>query len=260
MPSFIVSNLPEKTRFMHETQTKWRKKNWESTLKNHSNDLETLLSVIDLFDIWKNRLPRKDVTRSLSREIYTDAYYSIHLACFGLYKNAYISLRSQFETAMRLIYFSNHPVEYELWQSGNEKWRGDLLKGSDVWGQNFKYFVYVPEIGELEGRISSQNDNLWLTKGNSPKLKEIYSKLSKHVHSVGPYLQTRSGRLSTKYNQDEFKSWHEMFNDVQKYINILFALCFVDRFKNMPASERDQILDLAIGSDYKDLVKQVCGL
>lgn len=258
MPSFKVSDLPEKTRIMHETQTKWRKKNWEDTLKNHSSDLENLMSLIELFDIWKNRLPRKDVTRSLSREIYTDAYYSIHLACLGLYKNAYMSLRSQFETAMRLIYFSNHPVEYELWQGGEEKWMGDLLKGSDVWGQNFKYFIYIPEINELERRIT-QND-LWLTKGNSPKLREIYSKLSKHVHSVGPYLQTRSGSLSIKYNQDEFNSWGEMFSDVQKYINILFALCFSDRFKNLPTYEREQILDLAIGVDYKALIKQICGL
>jgi hypothetical protein len=259
MPSFKVSNLPEKTRVMHETQTKWRKKNWEDTLKNHSNDLENLISLIGLFDIWKNRLPRKDVTRSLSREIYTDAYFSIHLACFGLYKNAYMSLRSQFETAMRLIYFSNHPVEYKLWQSGDEKWMGDLLKGSDVWGQSFKYFIYIPEISELEERISHK-DNLWLTKGDSPKLREIYGKLSKHVHSVGPYLQTRSGRLSTKYNQNEFETWYEMFSDVQKYISILFALCFAEKFKNMPTHEREQILDLAIGSDYKDLVKRVCGL
>ncbi len=169
-----------------------------------------------------------------------------------------MSLRSQFETAMRLIYFSSHPLEYELWQHGDEKWMGDLLKGSDVWGQNFKYFIYIPEIKALETAIT-QHD-LWLTKGDKPKLKVIYSKLSKHVHSVGPYLQTRSGRLSIKYNEEEFESWHEMFGDVQKYINILFALSFADQFKKMPPDEINQILNIAIGSDYQDLVKQVCNL
>lgn len=258
MPRFKVSNLPEKTRFMHETQTKWRKKNWENTLKHHSNDLENLMSLIELFDIWKNRLPRNDATKSLSREIYSDAYFSIDLACFGLYKNAYMSLRSQFETAMRLIYFSNHPIEYKLWQSGDEKWIGQLLKSSDVWGQNFKYFIFIPEVGRLE-EISPSPLKL-ISNSSNPKLKVVYSKLSKHVHSGGPYLQTKSGRLSPKYNQNEFKSWCEMFSDVQKYINILFSLCFVEQFKNMPTHERDQILNLAIGSDYKNLVKQVCGL
>lgn len=149
MTTFKKSGLHEKTLNMHETQARWRKRNWEDSLKNHSSDLEDLLSLIALFDFWKNRLPR-DAARSLSREIYTDAYFSIHLACFALYKNAYMSLRSQFETAMRLIYFSNHPLEFKMWQSGDEKWIGQLLKGTDVWGRDFKYFSYIPEIRKLE--------------------------------------------------------------------------------------------------------------
>jgi hypothetical protein len=254
MPTFKISDLPDKTKTMHSTQNRWRKRNWEDTLKNEANDLEDLLSLIEVFDIWKNRLPKDDATKSLSREIFADAYMSIHLAGFGLYKNAYMSLRSQLETAMRLIYFSNHLLEYKLWQDGDEKWIGDLLKGSDVWGQNFKYFLYIPEVNQLEDKLQQ---GLKLING-SAKLKEIYSKLSKHVHSGGPFLQTRKGHLSSKYSQAEFDSWIEIYKDVQKYINILFALCFSDYFKKMPADERDSILNLAIGVDYKDFVKQIC--
>ncbi len=257
MPSFRIENLPEKTLIMHKTQARWRKKNWEDSLKNHGTDLEELLSIIDLFDFWKNHLPRNDATKYLSKEIYTDAYFSIHLACFGLYKNAYMSLRSQLETTLRLIYFSNHLLEFTWWQNGKEKWIGDLLKGSDVWGQNFKYFTHIPEIEKLE-EISSPEHRL--IKGNSPKLKIIYSELSKYVHSVGPFLQTRHGRLSTKYSQNDFKSWYKMFRNVHKYINILLVLCFPEQFKKMLPHEIDQILDLAIGDDYKDLVKEACNL
>jgi hypothetical protein len=258
MPSFRIADLPDKTKTMHQTEARWRKKNWNDSLKNHGNDLEELLSLIQLFDVWKNRLPRNnEAIKCLSREIYTDGYMSIHLACFGLYKSSYMSLRSQFETAMRLIYFATHPLEFKLWIGGDEKWIGGLLKGRDVWGESFKYFVFIPEIAQLE---ASPNNNLWLTKGDSPKLRETHSKLSKYVHSGGPFLQTRSGRLSPKYNQDEFTSWCKMFKDVQMYINILFALCFSDQFRKMPSHERDQIMNLAIGADYRDIVKQVCGL
>lgn len=243
---------------MHIAQTRWRKKIWEDTLRNHPTDIEHLLSLIELFDIWKNRLPRIDVTRYLMKELYMDAYFSIHQSCFGLYKYAHMSLRSQFETTLRLMYFVNHPIEYELWKTGNEKWMGDLLKGSDVWGQSFKYFFHIENITELENRIT-QND-LWLTKGNNPTLRRIYSKLSKHVHSVGPYFQTRSGRLSPKYNEDDFAEWKDMFIEVQKYMNILLALCFSDRLDKMVPSEIDRIFDLAIGPDYKILIKQICNI
>lgn len=257
MPLFKKADIPEKSQIMHSSQNRWRKKNWEDSLKNQGNKLEDLLSLIEVFDTWKNRLPKDDATKSLSREIYSDAYMSIHLACFGLYKNAYMSLRSQLETALRLIYFSSHPLEYKLWLDGDEKWIGDLLRSSDVWGTNFKYFMYIPEVNKLENTL---NQNLRLINSNTAKLKDVYGKLSKHVHSGGPFLQTRQGHLSPKYNQPEFDLWYGIYKDVQKYINILFALCFLDSFKKMPAGESDLILNLAIGSDYKDLVKQICGM
>lgn len=257
MAKLKIADLPDKTKIMHTTQNKWRKKNWEDTLRNKTIDLENLLSLIEVFDIWKNRLPKDDATKSLSREIFADAYMSIHLACFGLYKNAYMSLRSQLETAMRLIYFSNHPLEYRLWIGGDEKWIGDLLKGSDVWGLNFKYFLYIPTVNQLEDDLPQSNK---LINGSSPKLKELYSKLSKHVHSGGPFLQTRRGQLSQKYNQVEFDAWSILFKDVQKYINILFALCFSETFKKMPGHETNLILDLVIGVDYKTSIRNICSI
>ena len=124
-------------------------------------------------------------------------------------------------------------------------------------GEGFSYFTFVPEIADFEDNLPN---NLWLFKGNNPKLKTLYSTLSKYVHSGGPFLQTRTGRFTPKYDQDEFLAWCETFKTVQKYVNILFVLCFIEGFKKMSAAERDQILQLAIGNDYKEPIKQVCGL
>lgn len=262
MPQFKVDSLTEKAKLMHNAQLQWRNRNWKETLSSNCAQLEELLALIELLDIWKIYLPKSDTVKQLRKEIVSDAYGSIHLACFGLYKYAYMSLRSQFETAARLIYFSSHPQEYELWKSGNEQWT-KLLKSSDVWGNNWTYFSYFfAEVEKLNNipAIMAHNYALSLDKGNSPKLQGVYRKLSKYVHSVGPALQTRSGRLSPKYDQTEFTEWNNVFKDVQKYVNILFALCFVDEFKKMIPTEREQILDQAIGVAYKEPVKQVCGL
>ncbi len=257
MSYFKISDLSAKTKIMHDTQTKWRDKNWKESLKKHNSEIEELLSLIALFDIWRNRLPQKEAIKILAREIYTDAYFSIHFSCFGLYKYAHMSLRSVFETSLRLIYFSNHQLEFEWWKSGEEKWIRDLLKGMDVGGQEFKYFAYIPQIKIFEENCSQ---NKRLLKGDNPKLKVIYSKLSKHVHSVGPYLQTRHGTLSPKYNLNEFQDWYKIFKEVHRYVNILLALCFAEKFKNMPPVDRNNILDKAVGMDYKENLKFACGL
>jgi len=68
MSRFKISDLPENTRMMHETQRGWRNKNWRDSLRNHSNDLEDLLSLIALFDYWATRLPSNDATSTRRRK------------------------------------------------------------------------------------------------------------------------------------------------------------------------------------------------
>ena len=188
-----------------------------------------------------------------------DAYVSIHFSCFGLYKSAYMCLRSEFETVLRLIYFSNHPIEFKWWQDGNEKWIKDLLKGSDVWGNQYSYLRHIKEIQSFDELNTRSNEKFF---GENGKLKLIYSTLSKHVHSVAPYLQTkRSGSFSPKYNKDEFEKWYDNYKKIQQYINIFLALGFPDKFKKMPTQERDKILDIGIAStQYKTNVKQTLSI
>lgn len=256
---FNLNNLSDRTKIMHETQAKWRDKNWKNALKNNDSKIEELLEKIELLDIWRSGLPNNEVVKSLMREIYMDAYVSIHFSCFGLYKSAYMCLRSEFETILRLIYFSNHPVEFKWWKDGNEKWIRDLLKGSDVWGNQYSYLRHINEIKSFDELNTMPNEKFF---GDNGKLKLIYSTLSKHVHSIAPYLQTkRSGSFSPKYIQDEFDKWYENFKNVQIYINTLLALGFPENFKKLSITERNKILDIGISSlHYKNNVKQTLGI
>ena len=138
---------------------RWRQQSWQNSLNNHAKELEELLTIIDLYGLWKNRWPRNDATKILSNEIYTDAYMSIHLACYGLYKNAYMSLRSQFETALRLAYFSEHSL--------------DLNFGSPVMRNGFNYSLKVPMFGDKSSNIS------FLSR-NGGVLKIVFRKTTAH--------------------------------------------------------------------------------
>lgn len=256
MANVDTSNFGEHLQFMYDAEARWRDENWRTTISEHSSDIDQMLSIIETFDKWIDCLPSENEAKNLlGREIYTDANLSIHLACFGLYKASYMSLRSQLETAMRLIYFLDHPREFNLWHAGDIQWIKELLAGSDVWGREYKYFKLFPGINRFEQDGAAPKE-LWLIRGNS-NLREIYHQLSRHVHSGGPYLQTR-GSLAPSYSFDDFSKWHGAFLTVQKHINMLFALCFPEYFAEMDPTDRDIIFDRAIGRENEAYILAAC--
>lgn len=44
---------------------------------------------------------------------------------------------------------------------------------------------------------------------------------------------------------------------IQAYINILLTLGFKDVFCKMSQTEKDKILNIGIGDDFKDIVKEI---
>jgi len=251
MTKFRVSDLPTETKTTHENQNKWRKKNWQKTLKEHKQDIEKLLKKNSLFDIWSTKLQQNDVAKKLIPEIFMDAYISIHFAGYGLYKYAHMSLRSELETALRLVFFSTHPIEFEWWSDGNE-WYRDNVAG-DVWGRGYLYFEQLDNIKEFE---KSCEDN----KKLFGRVKKVNKKLSKFIHTSAVHFQTRPDRISPKYDSDKFREWYKTYEKVQTYINIILALGFADKFKDMTNTQRNKILDTGMDAYYKEKVKRILGL
>ncbi len=252
MTTFRVADLPTETRTTHESQNKWRRKNWEKTLKEHKENIEELLKKISLFDVWSNKLQDNDVAVRLIPEIFMDAYISIHLAGYGLYKYACMSLRSELETALRLVFFSTHPVEFKWWSDGNEGYRSGL-KIKEVWGESYNYFEQLDNIKEFEKLC---DDNKKLFGG----IRGVYKTLSKFIHSGAGHFQTRPDRVSPKYKLEEFKSWIKTFKEVQEYINILFALSFYEEFKKLNVTDQKKIKEMGIESSYyRENLEKVLG-
>ena len=256
MVVFKIGNLPTEVKNIHESQNKWRGKNWKETLKKHSQDIEKLLKKINLFDIWSNKLQTIPATKALIREIFMDAFISIHFAGYALYKYANMCLRSELEMALRLIFFSTHPTEFKWWTEGNE-WYRKSQNYPDVWGRSYHYFEYLDNIKEFE-ELCDEDKKLF--GGSGIDIKKIHKILSKSIHSGAGYFQTRPDRISPKYNISEFNNWHKIYEKVQSYINILLVLSFKDKFKDMTPVQKNKILDRGMDNYHKERVKQVIGL
>ena len=250
-----IKDLSTETKKMHESQNKWRRRNWEKTLKENKESIEKLISKINLFDIWSNKLLKIPPAKLLLREIFMDAYISIHFAGFGLYKYAHMCLRSELETALRLIYFSTHNVEFNWWSEENE-WYREKRNWPDVWGRGYEYFVQLGEIKDFE-KLCDDNRKLF---GGDTGISGIHKELSKFIHSGAGHLQTRSDRVSPKYDSNEFRKWQKTHEIVQIYIHIILALGFAGKFKDMTSTQRNKILNIGMNDYYKERVKSALNL
>jgi len=238
MSSFRIEDLPDLLKTTHESQDNWRKSNWEKTLKDHNDELENLLKKIDILNTWSNKLQGSKPAEKLIPEIFIDAYMSLHLACFGLYKYAHMCLRSESETVLRLVFFSTHPIEFEWWNEGNE-WYIEGNKQTDVWGPGYEYFNQLKSIKDFD-KLCDADKKLFSTKKTG--IRGIHKKLSKFIHSGAGYLQTRVDRLSPEYDLEKFKIWIDTAKKIQEYINITLILGFPEKFKELRRSERREII------------------
>lgn len=243
-----IDKLPTLTKAMFSGQKTWSENNWSLTLDKHSSDTENLLEKINILDIWSNALQDSEPTRKLIPEIFLDGYMAVHFACTGLYKYAYICLRAQLETGLRLVYFSAHSVEFKWWLDGNEWYRSGLQK--DVWGEGYSYFTNLDLIKKFD-----KDKELFV------RIKNSYSRLSKYVHSSPESFQTRPGSISPKYNIGQFKIWLDMSNEILDYINLIFILSFYDKFISLSHTEQKTILEKGImDKKFKAKLKEVLTL
>jgi len=250
--TFNENDLAAETKSMHLSQERWRNKNWKETLQSHGSDIEKLMVKISFFEKWENVLQKDLVFKLLIPEIYIDAWTSIHLACFGMYKYANMSLRSELENSLRLIFFCTHPTEFSWWMNGNENY-GKRRQSSHVWGNSYEYFQELETIKKLKNLCGKNNKSLFEGKDSIGK---IYNKLSKSIHSGVGHFQTSPDRMTPKYRKGEFNQWKDSFTIVQENINTLLVTQFFKEFKKLTDLEKSEVLKKVIGKYYAPKLKK----
>lgn len=256
MKSFKPDKLPQLTKIMYDSQQKLNVNNWESTLKVNQNKVENCLEKIKVFDSWRNKLKdaHGEIAKSLIQETFLDAYMSVHFACMALYKQAHVSLRTELETALRLVYFSTHPVEFKWWREDK-----DYFHGKHVWGERFDYFRNLEYFQRFEekSRIKLfETDN----KNNPFNIGKIYKILSKYVHSGFPAFLTTMQSVAPAYKRADFNTWVVNFKEVQKCVNTILALGFPTEFKSLGVDSERKVLRVIGERSYKQGLKQALEL
>jgi hypothetical protein len=142
------------------------------------------------------------------------------LACSGGWRYALKSLRSFIENSLSFLYFKDHPVELERWQTG--KFR---IGFSD----SISYLEAHPRLHGFKG------ESLGLGS-----LKKEYGTLSRAVHaSGGDFRMTKQGEVNRVFLGDGIRlnKWATRESDTVNAVNTLYLFFFRDLLKG--ASERN---------------------
>jgi hypothetical protein len=235
---------------LYITFTKWSGTSWKTTITNHTQDLEAIDEKIPLFDFWTNKLSKSSVSKKMFPEIISDSYISIHFSCVGLYKYSIMSLRSELESVLRLIYFDKHPVEYNWWIKGKE-FDGFFAK-KHVWGENFSYFDNIENVKKFyKFSKFSQTGKLF------NDIKNLYGDLSQYVHTSAHTFNTKKGKLSPTYDKDSFILWLGKYNAVQSFVHTSLILNYLDEFNASSPNQKKKIIDKGISiKEYRDKIQK----
>ncbi len=251
MARFALSKLKPETRGMYESLSAFKRRNIKKTLCEHDSEIEESLEMLGSLEIWNNELRQTSVATNLLPEIWMDGYVSISFAMMGLYKYANTSLRSSIETTLRLVYFVNHPVEYEWWKK-EINWHTQY-SFTDVYGRKYEYFARIFQAFEKE----CSPDKKALFGDDGQCLKTFYGALSGFIHTSPRRFQTKPTMFSPRYDIGRFNEWLTSYKQTQTYINVLLALAFPAELKNMHVGHRSKVLEKGMLTYYRDKVKKV---
>lgn len=206
--------------------------NISETLKNNNTDISKLITKIELIDNWNN--VKLDINCiKLLHEVKYDLITSIQFASMGIYRNAFISLRSALELGISFVKFVDDNYHYMLWCKNkyNITWSSLISKDDGV--LTIKYLNLFSDIDE--NKINLIRD----------RVDESYSICSESVHGKFIYMQTfYDTRLN--YDSHRFDVFIKTFNDIVDSLNIMYALRFSQDIDKMNG-ENKIILEEIIG-------------
>lgn len=136
---------------------------------------------------------------------------------YGMYRQAYSSLRLAFELGLGAIHFSVHKLEHNEWIAGNNdiKWSKLIDVDNGVISERFSN-AFFPELKDL-------------MKDYNNKAKKIYRKLSEFVHGNNA-TWTKSG-LALTYNEDLKKEYYNLYSTVSEILIFLMCCRYLKTFK-----------------------------
>lgn len=198
-----------------------------------------MLLYLDILDIW-SRNTQEHPCNAVLKEVCYDMLSSIYISSHGMYRNAYISLRSALELGLSFIYFVDNNYEYLLWKNNDYDMKWATLKD------------------ENNGVVSKRYLSLFFSNLDVSDLLEAtqntYRECSEYVHGKYEYMHTINEE-KIFYNKQKFEQWAEMFLRVVKILNSFLAIRFNEKTKYFNEDKKITLLEIVNEFGLKGVIQ-----
>ncbi len=168
--------------------------------------------------------------RLVMKEVCHDLISSVYMASNGMYRNAYICLRSAIELALCVLYFLDHNYDFLLWQQNQYDVKWAILNNKEQGVLSNKYFnLFCENSVDFTAFIG--------------KVERIYHNCSEYVHGKFSFMQTNFMNIAIKYDSTIFKAWSEDWLDEVKVITLLFGVRLSEKLEELNGEIKKQLLE-----------------
>lgn len=217
-----------------EKSTETLTQNTLTTVDNHGELYAEMLHYLEMLHLWSDKLEEYEASAVL-KEVCYDLLSSLYISAQGMYRNAYICLRSALELGMSFIYFIDRNYEYLLWKVNDYDMKWSTLKDSEKGLLSKKYFsLFLGADAQVDDLIE--------------QFKSVYKECSEYVHGKYKYMHTIKEQ-KIHYEKGKVEPWGVMFVDIIKLLNILFAIRFNEFANSFPDDKKTSLKEML--TDYK---------
>ncbi|WP_366923615.1 hypothetical protein MFMK1_000521 [Metallumcola ferriviriculae] len=194
--------------------------------------ISLMISRPNLLDYWSDILTDLS-TNIILKEIGYDLLSSIYISTNGMYRNAYISLRSAVELGISFFYFTDHNYHFLQWKR-------------NVFDMTWSRLVDVDK-GVLSNKYLSLFNEAFNTELFIETVKEIYRNCSEYVHGKYEYMHS-IGTQRITYDKAKFMQWSTIFLRTVELLLILLSVRFTEKINDLNQDHKETMNEI-----YKNL-------
>ncbi|MFM9276675.1 hypothetical protein [Paenibacillus jiagnxiensis] len=194
--------------------------NLRDCVSQHPEDFAKVHIDLNVLDEWVGYLKENKKIEAVDvlQEATWDLFSSIYSAANGLYRTAFMSIRSALELGISFLYFYDHNYNFLLWKKDmfDVKW----ANLNDPTGNDKRDAIISPYY--LQFFCPELDDKKQLFCDN---IVSLYRKTSQYVHGKYNYMHTVDGTQIT-FNSNKYDEWRFTFNEVVKALVLLLIIRF----------------------------------
>lgn len=230
----ILKEMNEFDSYMHELISQH--------FENHEKEIIELYNLIEILKSFNDIYPKTE-SNLIMDEVITDLFSSIYLSMKGMYRNAFISLRSALELGVGYLYFLDNNLDYVKWTKNKFSLSWSRLNHDDYGVLKVTYL----QLFYNSKNLSSIYDSIIDTCNQS------YKVCSEYTHGKYGYMKTN---LTTRYvySKTDYQNFIQSYKEVVISIIILHTIRFNKHVEEIKPEHLEEIEDILKSKDLKEIL------